>query len=104
MNWGQPTVHEADNHAAGDPEVLRHGDGKGQQTQRGIGCSIRPGVACPATVLVADMGNGSLFLHGWRDGPSAYLIAEDSMSIRHALAAAFGDPKDKPLSGVEAQP
>lgn len=87
-----------------DPEDFRHGDGKGQQTQRGIGRSIRPGVACPATVLVADMGNGSLFLHGWRDGPSAYLTAEDSVAVLRALAAAFGDPRDQPLRGEDNRP
>jgi hypothetical protein len=50
----------------------RHGDGQDHQ-QRGVGRSIRPGMAVPTTVLVADMGDESLFLQGWRDGPSAYL-------------------------------
>ncbi|MCA1676366.1 MAG: hypothetical protein LC799_30715 [Actinobacteria bacterium] len=44
----------------------------------------------PATVLVADMGDGALLLQGWRDGPSAYLTADDAGSLRHALAVAFG--------------
>jgi hypothetical protein len=33
-----------------------------QQVLGGIGHSIRPGLPTPATVLAADMGDGSLFL------------------------------------------
>lgn len=52
--------------------------------------SIRPGSRVPATVLVADMGNGALLLTGWRSGPAAYLVAEDAAALHRALAAAFG--------------
>jgi hypothetical protein len=41
-------------------------------------------------VLVADMGDGSLFLQGWRDGPSAHLSPADAVPLRRELAAAFG--------------
>ncbi|MGH3770826.1 MAG: hypothetical protein ACRDRW_05430 [Pseudonocardiaceae bacterium] len=59
----------------------------------GIGYCIRPGTAVPPTVLVADMGDGALFLQGWRAGPSAYVCAADATPLREALAAAFGsDP------------
>ncbi len=52
--------------------------------------SIRPGVPIPATLLVAQMGDGALFLQGWRDGATAYVIPEDAGPLRHALATAFG--------------
>lgn len=67
---------------------VRHGDQNGQQEH-----SIRPGTAVPATVLVADMGDGSLFLQGWRDGPSAHLSRVDAMPLRRELIAAFGSTK-----------
>lgn len=44
----------------------------------------------PSTVLVADMGNGSVYLQGWRAGPSAYLVAEDAVALRRELGRAFG--------------
>ncbi|MGH3904765.1 MAG: hypothetical protein ACRDTE_11325 [Pseudonocardiaceae bacterium] len=44
----------------------------------------------PATLLVAEMRDGALFLQGWRDGPAAYVIPEDAGPLRQALAAAFG--------------
>ncbi|MGH3775456.1 MAG: hypothetical protein ACRDRR_06920 [Pseudonocardiaceae bacterium] len=47
----------------------RHGDGQDQQ-QLGSGRSIRSDAAVPPTVLVADIGDGSLFLQGWWDGSS----------------------------------
>ena len=56
----------------------------------GIGRSIRPGIAVPATVLVVDMGGGALYLAGWREGPSAYLTPEDAVPLRRELARAFG--------------
>jgi len=71
-----------------DTGALRHGDG--QPPQLGIGRSIRPGVPVPATVLVADMGDGALLLQGWRAGPSAYLTAEDAAPLRQVLETAFG--------------
>lgn len=36
----------------------------------------RPGTAVPSTVLISDMGDGSLLLEDWRDGPSP-VIRED---------------------------
>ncbi len=71
-----------------DTDAVRDGDG--QPVQRGIGHSIRPGVPVPATVLVCQMGDGALFLHGWRDEPSAYVCADDAALRRQELAAAFG--------------
>lgn len=41
-------------------------------------------------VLVAEMGGGSLLLYGWRNGPSAYLSADDAVPLRQAMAAAYG--------------
>ncbi|MGH3978287.1 MAG: hypothetical protein ACRDRZ_04690 [Pseudonocardiaceae bacterium] len=73
-----------------DTGASRHGDGGGQPVQRGIGRSIRPGVPVPATVLVADMGDGALLCQGWRHGPSAYVCAEDAGRLRQALEAVFG--------------
>lgn len=64
----------------------RHGDGQGQQ-QHGIGRSIWPGTDVPPTVLVADMVDGSLFLRGWRDGPTTYLSPDDAVPLRRELAA-----------------
>jgi hypothetical protein len=68
---------------------VRHGDHHGQG-HHGIGRSIRPGTAVPDTVLVADLCGGGLLLHGWRDGPSAYLSPSDAPALRRELAAAFG--------------
>ncbi len=50
--------HE-DNQPHHNTDDQRHGDDQDHQ-QRGIGRSIRPGTAVPPTVLVADMGDGSL--------------------------------------------
>ncbi|MGH3940593.1 MAG: hypothetical protein ACRDTG_18540 [Pseudonocardiaceae bacterium] len=52
--------------------------------------SIRPGVPVPATVLIAEMSGGSMLLHGWRNGPSAYVSAGDAAPLRRALAMAYG--------------
>ena len=76
------------------------------ESQSGIGYCIRPGVAVPPTVLVADMGNGAMLLHGWRFGPSAYVCAPDAAPLREALAAGFGSDLviiDRPAA-VQAQP
>jgi len=78
-------VHETDNRAARDT-----GDRKSQHGQSGIRRSIRPGAPVPATLLVANMGDGALLLQGWRAGPSAYLTAEDARPLRQALGDAFG--------------
>ena len=66
------------------------GDEAGQLVREGIGRSIRPGTPVPATVLVAEMADGSLLLHGWQDGTNAYLCPQDAEPLRQALAAAFG--------------
>lgn len=79
-------MHETDNQAA------RAGcDRKGQHVRWGISRSIRPGVPVPATLLVADMGDGEFLLQGWRAGPSAYLTAQDAGPLRQALRDAFGN-------------
>src|SRR5262249_34478146 len=61
--------------------------------QHAIGHGIRPATAVPLTVLVAEMLNGSLLLHGWRDGPTAYLCPEDAAPLKRELATAFGSPE-----------
>lgn len=73
-------------------EALRHDAAQrhGQPGPRGLSRSIRPGVPAPATVLIVEMGGGSLLLQGWRDGPSAYVSAEDAEPLRQALATAYG--------------
>jgi hypothetical protein len=63
--------------------------GHGRPAQPGIGRSLRPGTGVPSRVLVADMGDGSLFLQGWRDGPSAHLSPADAVPLRRELSAAF---------------
>ena len=67
-----------------------HGEDMGQPVQGGVGRSIRPGSPVPATVLVAEMTDGSLLLQGWRDGPNAFVIAEEAGPLRRELAVAFG--------------
>ncbi|MGH4006598.1 MAG: hypothetical protein ACRDTH_00235 [Pseudonocardiaceae bacterium] len=88
--------HEGDrtDQDADDP---RRGDGQDHQ-QRNIRRSIRPGTAVPPTVLVADMGDGSLLLEGWRDGPSAYLSPAEAVPLRRELARTFGSPDLTPSS------
>lgn len=66
------------------------GDDSSAQTLSDIGRGIRPGAAVPSTVLVAGVGDGSLLLKGWRDGPSVYLSAADAVPLRRELARAFG--------------
>lgn len=68
---------------------VEHGDGE-RGRRRGLHRSIRPGVPVPTTVLVAEMGDGAMFLQGWQYGSCAYLIAEDTGPLRNALATAFG--------------
>lgn len=80
-------------------EWFSSGDGSGEQISSDTGRSIRPGVAVPRSVLVSDMGDGSLLLEGWRDGPSAYLSAADAMPFRRQLTAAFGKPNFTPSGG-----
>ncbi|MFY9808228.1 MAG: hypothetical protein WCB57_08685 [Pseudonocardiaceae bacterium] len=68
---------------------FHHDDDSGEQTAVGIGRTIRPGTAVPSTALMSDMGDGSLLLEDWRDGPSAYLGPADAVPLRRELAAAF---------------
>lgn len=65
-------------------------DGNSQPPKLGIGRSLRPRTAVPSTVLGADIGDGSLFVQGWQDGPGAYLSPTDTVPFKRALAAAFG--------------
>jgi hypothetical protein len=81
-------VHHEGGHAGQDTDHQPHGTGP--LTQWGIGGSLRPGTGVPPRVLVADMGDGSVFLQGWRDGPSAHLNPADAVPLRRELAAAFG--------------
>ena len=80
-------------------EWFRSGNDSSEPTSSGNGRSIRPGTAVPRSVLVSDMGDGSLLLEGWRDGPSAYLIPADAMPLRRQLAAAFGRSTFTPSRG-----
>lgn len=84
--------HEGDR-ADQNTDNPRRGDGQDHQQR-----SIRPGTAVPPTVLVADMGDGSLLLEGWRDGPSTYLSPTDAVPLRQELARAFGSPDLTPSS------
>lgn len=72
-----------------DPDGLCPGAGAPRRTG-GLERSVRPAAPMPATLLVAQMCDDAFLLQGWRDGPSAYLIAEDAGPLRQALAAAFG--------------
>ncbi len=80
---------------AGSQDSERFRDAGGMEQRGGCGSpsgierSIRPGTAVPPTVLVGDMGDGSLLLAGWRDGPSAYLCPADAVPLRRELASAF---------------
>ncbi len=78
-----------DSDADRDSDGVRSGEA--DNGTGGFGASIRPGVPVPATVLVVDMGDGALFVQGWRAGPCAYVSAADGVYLRQALAAAFGD-------------
>lgn len=88
--------HEGDR-ADQDADNPRRGDDQEYQ-QRSIRHRIRPGTAVPDTVLVADMGDGSLLLEGWRDGPGAYLSPADAVPLRRELTRAFGSPDLTPSS------
>jgi hypothetical protein len=52
--------------------------------------SVRPGVARPFTVLVAEMATGAFLVQGYPTGVAAYISAEDGRALRDALDAAFG--------------
>lgn len=67
----------------------RSGESSGEHAASSVERSIRPGTAVPSTVLVSDMGDGSLLLEGWREGPSAYLSPADALPLRRELVRAF---------------
>lgn len=73
-------------------------DQRQNKQQHGIGRNIRPSTAVPPTVLVADMGDGPLFLQGRRDGPSAYLSLADAVALRQELTADFVSTDRTPSS------
>ncbi len=77
-------------------EWFRRSTDSGDQASSGAGRSIRPGTAVPSKVLVSTMGDGSLLLEGWREGPSAYLSPADALPLRRQLAVAFGSPHRTP--------
>jgi hypothetical protein len=83
--------HEANQSSQGFAWFHR-GDDNSEQTSSGTGHSIRPATAMPRSVLVSDMGEGSLLLKAWREGPSAYLSPADAVPLSRALAAAFSSP------------
>lgn len=66
----------------------------------GTTCTIRPGVPCPATVLVAVLSNGGYLLVGYPEGePAALIAAEDADLLRQGLDGAFGHPDGTSASG-----
>jgi hypothetical protein len=82
-------VRCGDEQASQGFDWFHRGVDSGEQTAMGIGRTIRPGTAVPSTVLVSDMGNGSLLLEGWREGPSAHLGPADAVPLRREPAAVF---------------
>jgi hypothetical protein len=97
--------------ARGGYEDVQHGDiepdrgfewfsrsgGNGDQSC-GTERSIRPATAAPRSVVVSDIGDGSLLLEAWRDGPSAYLSSADAVPFKRQLAAPFGSTDLSPSS------
>lgn len=68
---------------------LNDGDGKGMPS--GNGNSVRSGTAVPDTLLVTNLGDGSLILQSWRDGPTAYLNPAEAVPLRRVLSAIFAN-------------
>lgn len=99
---GYKDVQHGNNESSPSFAWFHSGDDSSEQTFSRNVRSIRPGTAVPSTVLVSDMGDGSLLLEGWRDGPSAYLSPADAMPFRRQLAAAFRSP-DVTLSGGQGR-
>lgn len=76
-------------HPHRDADDQCHGDGQDRQ-QFGIERSIRPGVPCPETVLVAVMSDGSYLLVGYPQGePAAFVVEGEAGLLTQALAGAF---------------
>jgi hypothetical protein len=98
-NSPAPGAVQHDERANGVAGVAREAN-RGNRLDR----SIRPGVPIPATLLVAQMGDGALFLQGWRDGPHAYVVPEGSGPLRQALAAAFGSGTSDGVPAGEVRP
>lgn len=76
-----------------DTNDRRHHDvtRNGHHAQGTIEHSIRPGVPCPETVLVAAMTDGSCLLLAYPQGePAAFAVGKDADPLRWELAAAFG--------------
>lgn len=74
-------------------------DGQGQQ-RFSNGRSIRPDVACPETVLVAVMSDGSYLLVGYPRGePTAFVAREEAELLKQALTGAFENPRSGAASG-----
>lgn len=85
-----------------DTGSLRHGNdtSNGQEAPPGIERSIRPGVPCPETMLVAVMSDGSCLLVGYpHSEPAAFVVGEDAGPLRQALQAAFGYSTYEACSG-----
>lgn len=76
-----------------------HGDDQDQRQHR-LERSIRPGVPCPETVLVAVMSDGSYLLVGYPRGElAAFVVGEEAEQLKQALAGTFGNPQDEPANG-----
>jgi hypothetical protein len=84
-------VHEAD----GQEPYDGHDDQK-----PGLDHSIRPGVPCPETVLVARMTDGSYLLMAYPQRvPAAFVVKTEADLLRQVLDGAFGSPPDDATSG-----
>jgi hypothetical protein len=75
-------------------ENCRDGGGSVKQLQSqepssGVGRSIGPGTAVPSTVLMTELGTGTLILQGRPDGPRVRLSQADAVPLRRELTAAF---------------
>lgn len=93
---GPKHVQHEDGLASRHPHHQRHR--ADQPLQPHIARSLRPRTAVPPTLLIADMGDGSVLLQGWREGPSAYLCPADAAPLKRELAAAFGSTELTPCT------
>lgn len=84
---------DTDNRRRGASED-HHGTGHdNQEPPPRITHSIRPGVLCPETVLVARMTDGSYLLMAYpQSEPAAFIARENADVLRQALQGAFGSP------------
>jgi hypothetical protein len=96
-------MEHTDDPAHRHPDKLPHtGDSDALPGLLGIGHSFHPGSTVPRTVLVSNLGDGALYLSGWREGPSAYLTPDDALPLRRELARAFGT--DEATGGDKDRP